>query len=217
MSQLSRVCFIVAAVGLGGCTWGKRISALEETSQLHSKQMLQATEQIEGLETRADDTNDKMQQSVKELASLYGRVDGLDVWIKLVESRLEELRAETRGVGVRYIIVRPANGMTVLYGNQSGFNASVDVTNKGTATSQQGKLLIRTSRIPKPSDSVSPPAVVGSILPADATATKELDLSQQGASRRLIVPCGFQIEGVATFETRINIRLKYEEARCLPE
>lgn len=163
----------------------------------------------------ACDWGDRIVALEKSEALLREQQQSAGLSISDLDRRLEALRAETRGMGLRTVIVEPTGSMTTVFGNQSGHNARVTVTNRGI-TGRSALVVVQTVRIRRPSDRIpQDPSLPPIDDSTDTRLTEELDLSSIGASRQLVVPCGAQIQARASARATLNLRIEYDKAACV--
>lgn len=162
----------------------------------------------------ACDWGDRIVALEKNDALLREQQQSASLSISDLKGNLERLRAETRGMGLRTVIVEPTNSMVTVFGNQSGHNAKVTMSNRGVGD-RSTVVMVQTVRISRPSDRLpQDPNLPRVDAPIDTRTTEELDLSSVGASRQFMVPCGYQVLARASARATLNLRIEYDKAAC---
>jgi hypothetical protein len=162
----------------------------------------------------ACDWGDRIVALEKNDALLREQQQSANHSINELKGNVERLRAETRGIGLRTVVVEPTNSMVTVFGNQAGHNAKVTMTNRGIGD-RSAVVMVQTVRISRPGDRLPrDPNLPHVDPPIDTRTTEELDLSSVGASRQLMVPCGYQVLARASVRTTLNLRIEYDKAAC---
>lgn len=163
----------------------------------------------------ACDWGDRIVALEKNDALLREQQQSTGISINDLKGNIERLRAETRGIGLRTVIVEPTGSMVTVFGNQSGHNAKVSMTNRGVGD-RSAVVMVQTVRISRPSDRLpQDPNLPRTDDSTDTRLTEELDLSSVGASRQLLVPCGVQVLARASARVTLNLRIEYDKAACV--
>lgn len=131
-----------------------------------------------------------------------------------LETQVGHLAADLRGVSTTQASIPGDGHVVVIYGNGSGFMATVTLTT--LSVSGAGVVSMFTRRIAQPSDRLRNPAPSpgsSGALPPDFESTEPLDMSAVGARRQIVVPCGKEVaaqgKGMAA---RVGVLIKYGTA-----
>lgn len=205
--QKKTVFALLVISSLSGCSWQDRIKSLEGDNDKTKGTLQQLQTQNEALRT-AIQTSFSANNILKED-------------IGKVEESLNELRREVKGIGLLQVLVPNNDRYNPVYGNHSGYNADVTVTNRGRG-GNSSMVSIMARRTKKPSekkaniDGTSEVENSANIsLPIDYEMTLPLDMSAKGARRQVVVPCGYELMAqVAPYPVMLDIRIKYQSNHC---
>lgn len=121
-------------------------------------------------------------------------------------ARLLGLEEDLRGHSKTRVTLPGGGPSGAIFGNQSGKNAAVTVTRRaGGAVAH-----VATRKIPNPSG-----AEGTSALPVEYQETALLELGVEGAMRKMIVPCGFEV--VARSEAgpvSLDVQIRFDDTPC---
>jgi hypothetical protein len=141
---------------------------------------------------------------------LTSRVEKLEETTAILSERLDRLQ----GYSVSELTIPSGAADAAIFGNQSGHNAVLTVTNTG----QQAQFLdVKIRRISRPSDQPLQPkeGTPRTNLPVDFERTEWLSIATRGARRQLVVPCSFEVIAKnGNTKSKVSLLIKYEKDRC---
>jgi hypothetical protein len=148
---------------------------------------------------------------------LTSRVEKLEETTAIQSERLDGLSERLdrlQGYSVTELPVPSGATDAAIFGNQSGHNAVITITNTG----QQAEFLdVKIRRISRPSDRQVEPTTGAprTNLPVDFERTEWLSIATRGARRQLVVPCSFEvIARNGSTKSKVSLLIKYEKDRC---
>jgi len=190
------------ALLLASCNYDARLAGIESTQF--------------GLQKRLDKIEARVDSHDGDLASLQQQIAATNSEVRLTDALLKQTRNEVSGVGNRSVTIPGTGEFRTVFGNSSGHNAVVYVTNVGLLQSTGLQILVRRIKRPTSSHTESPSPVAPPIaLPPGFESTEKLDLDAAGATRTMVVACGYELlAGNAMAPAQLDLVIYYREAAC---
>jgi uncharacterized coiled-coil protein SlyX len=187
---------------LASCNYDARLAGIESNQA--------------GLEKRLDEIESTVDRANGDLASLQQQITATNNEVSLTAALLKQTRNEVSGVGSRSVTIPGTGEFRTVFGNSSGHNALVYVTNVGLPGSTGLEIFVRRIKKPVSTHNDSPPsAVPPTSLPPEFETTEKLELDAPGGTRTLPVPCGFELlAGNAAAPAQVDVLIYYREAPC---